>query len=68
MRQRGSRVGGLAELAQRLRAVAGQAQRWRGPPRRDAQGAFNFELRSPITDPMVLTVTDGAFDVPGSAH
>jgi hypothetical protein len=33
-----------------------------------AQGAFNFELQSPTANPMVLTVTDGAFDVPVSAH
>jgi hypothetical protein len=33
-----------------------------------AQGTFNFELKSPVADPMVLTVTDGAFDVPMSAH
>ena len=33
-----------------------------------AQGAFNFELQSPINNPAVLTVTDGAFDVPVSAH
>jgi hypothetical protein len=33
-----------------------------------AQGTFAFELQSPIADPMVLTVTDGAFDVPVSAN
>ncbi len=33
-----------------------------------AQGAFNFELTSPIANPSILTVTDGAFDVPVSAH
>ena len=33
-----------------------------------AQGAFDFELESPIASPMVLTVTDGAFDVPVSAN
>jgi hypothetical protein len=33
-----------------------------------AQGAFNFELESPIANPMVLTVTGGAFDIPVSAH
>jgi len=32
-----------------------------------AQGAFDFELDSPVNDPMELTVTDGAFDVPVSA-
>jgi len=32
-----------------------------------AQGSFNFELRSPIANPTVLTVTDGAFDVPVAA-
>ena len=32
-----------------------------------AQGAFNFQLHSPIFDPMELTVTDGAFDVPVSS-
>jgi hypothetical protein len=33
-----------------------------------AQGVFNFELQSPINDPMVLIVTDGVFDVPVSVH
>jgi hypothetical protein len=33
-----------------------------------AQGGFNFQLDSSSADPMVLTVTDGAFDVPVSAH
>ena len=33
-----------------------------------AQGAFNCELQSSIADPQVLTVTDGAFDVPVSGH
>jgi hypothetical protein len=33
-----------------------------------AQGAFKFELASPIANPMALTVTDGAFDIPVSAH
>ena len=33
-----------------------------------ARGAFNFELRSPLAKPTVLTVTDGAFDVPVSVH
>jgi len=33
-----------------------------------AQGTFNFDLYSPTADPMMLTVTDGAFDVPVSAH
>jgi hypothetical protein len=33
-----------------------------------AQGAFNFELTSPTATPSMLTVTDGAFDVPVSAH
>jgi len=28
-----------------------------------AEGAFNFELQSPINNPMVLTMTNGAFDV-----
>ena len=33
-----------------------------------AQGTFNFELQSPINNPRALTVTDGTFDVPVSAH
>jgi hypothetical protein len=33
-----------------------------------AQGMFSFELQSPFNDPKMLTVTDGAFDVPVSAH
>lgn len=33
-----------------------------------AQGAFNFDLYSPTADPTVLTMTDGAFDVPVSGH
>jgi hypothetical protein len=33
-----------------------------------AQGAFNFELSSPTANPSMLSVTDGAFDVPVSAH
>jgi hypothetical protein len=33
-----------------------------------AMGAFNFEANSPIANPMVVTLADGAFDVPVSAH
>jgi len=33
-----------------------------------AQGSFEFELQSPIANPMMLAVTDGAFDVPVSAN
>jgi hypothetical protein len=33
-----------------------------------AQGTFNFDLYSPLANPTMLTVTDGAFDVPVSAH
>jgi hypothetical protein len=32
------------------------------------EGTFSFELQSPINDPTVLTMTDGAFDVPVSVH
>jgi hypothetical protein len=33
-----------------------------------ARGAFNFEAQAPIINPMTHTLTDGAFDVPVSAH
>jgi hypothetical protein len=33
-----------------------------------AQGAFELELYSPLANPTMLTVTDGAFDVPVSGH
>jgi hypothetical protein len=33
-----------------------------------AQGSVNYALDSPINNPMVLTATDGAFDVPVSSH